>query len=90
MAFLIQYLTRYNEVSAYKNTYWKASNYRIGTDNGCNAIYWNQKNAYYVKYINRQSFQLDRRILLMTLFNVFNIMEVRSGISLTTEEFKGS
>ncbi|KZZ48355.1 sugar transferase [Oleiphilus sp. HI0118] len=58
--------------------------------NGRNAISWDEKFKLDVWYVDNQSFWLDIKILLLTVFKVFK----RDGISqegqVTMERFKGS
>lgn len=86
---LVQYLPLYNEEQSRRH------NVRPGITgwaqvNGRNAISWEQKFTLDVWYVDKQSFWLDIKILLLTVKKVF----VREGISadghVTIEPFKGS
>lgn len=86
---LVQYLPLYNEEQSRRH------NVRPGITgwaqvNGRNAISWEQKFAFDVWYVDKQSFWLDIKILLLTVKKVF----VREGISadghVTIEPFKGT
>jgi len=86
---LVQYLERYNERQARRHevrpgiTGWAQVN-------GRNAISWEQKFEYDVEYVEKCSFFLDIKIIIMTIKKIF----IREGISqegnVTMEEFRGS
>ncbi len=86
---LVQYLERYNERQARRHgvrpgiTGWAQVN-------GRNTISWEQKFEYDVEYVEKCSFLLDIKIILMTIKKIF----IREGISqegnVTMEEFRGS
>lgn len=86
---LVQYLPLYNDTQRRRHevrpgiTGWAQVN-------GRNAISWDQKFAYDVWYVDRLSFGLDVKILLMTVKKVF----VREGINqegqATTTYFQGN
>lgn len=86
---LVQYLERYNERQARRHevrpgiTGWAQVN-------GRNAISWEQKFEYDVEYVEKCSFFLDIKIIIMTIKKTF----IREGISqegnVTMEEFRGS
>lgn len=86
---LVQYLERYNERQARRHevrpgiTGWAQVN-------GRNAISWEQKFEYDVEYVEKCSFLLDIKIIIMTIKKIF----IREGISqegnVTMEEFRGS
>lgn len=86
---LVQYLERYNERQARRHevrpgiTGWAQVN-------GRNAISWEQKFEYDVEYVEKCSFFLDIKIIIMTIKKIF----IREGISqegnVTMEEFRGN
>lgn len=86
---LVQYLERYNERQARRHevrpgiTGWAQVN-------GRNAISWEQKFEYDVEYVEKCSFFLDIKIIIMTIKKIF----IREGISqegnITMEEFRGN
>lgn len=86
---LVQYLPLYNQHQARRHevrpgiTGWAQVN-------GRNAISWKQKFDYDVWYVDKLSFALDMKIILLTIKKVF----VREGISqdgqATIEAFKGN
>lgn len=58
--------------------------------NGRNAISWQQKFAYDVWYVERQSFLLDLKILFLTLIKVLKAEGISSESSATMEKFQGN
>ncbi len=58
--------------------------------NGRNAISWEQKFALDVWYVERQSFLLDLKILLLTVKKVFVSEGINTAGQATTERFKGN
>ncbi|WP_034257961.1 sugar transferase [Altibacter lentus] len=58
--------------------------------NGRNAISWEKKFELDVEYVNKISFLLDIRILMLTITKVFSTKEVNASDSATMERFKGS
>ncbi|MRT17792.1 sugar transferase [Vitellibacter sp. q18] len=58
--------------------------------NGRNALSWEQKFGFDVWYVENQSFLLDFRILLKTLWKVFKREGVAQEGQATAEQFKGS
>jgi len=58
--------------------------------NGRNAISWEQKFALDVWYVERQSFLLDLKILLLTVKKVFVSEGINTEGQATTERFKGN
>jgi len=86
---LVQYLPLYNAQQARRHevrpgiTGWAQVN-------GRNAISWQQKFEYDVWYVDNLSFELDLKILFLTVKKVF----IREGISAdghaTIEPFKGN
>jgi len=58
--------------------------------NGRNAISWEQKFAYDVEYVEKESFLLDVRIILMTVGKVLHHSDINQSGSATMEEFMGT
>lgn len=84
---LMQYLTRYSYEQA------KRHNVKPGITgwaqvNGRNSISWEQKFIYDLEYVNKQSFLLDLKILLMTFINVIQRKGISADGHVTMEEFK--
>ena len=85
---LMQYLSRYSQEQA------KRHNVKPGITgwaqvNGRNAISWEEKFKYDVEYVEKQSFNLDLKILWMTFFNVIQRKGISADGHVTIEEFKG-
>jgi undecaprenyl phosphate N,N'-diacetylbacillosamine 1-phosphate transferase len=85
---LVEYLPFYNEEQR------KRHNVKPGITgwaqvNGRNAISWQQKFAYDVWYVDRISFWLDIKILLLTIVKVFKAEGISSETSQTMEKFSG-
>lgn len=85
---LMQYLTRYSPEQA------KRHNVKPGISgwaqvNGRNAISWEQKFKLDVEYVEKQSFELDLKILWMTFLNVLQRKDVSADGHVSMEEFKG-
>lgn len=58
--------------------------------NGRNAISWNQKFEYDVWYVDKQSFLLDMKILLMTFLKVIKRSDISSSTTATMGKFRGN
>jgi undecaprenyl phosphate N,N'-diacetylbacillosamine 1-phosphate transferase len=58
--------------------------------NGRNAISWQQKFALDVWYVDHQSFELDLKILFLTIVKVFKAEGISSATSVTMEKFRGN
>jgi lipopolysaccharide/colanic/teichoic acid biosynthesis glycosyltransferase len=85
---LIQYLSRYSSEQAKRHDV-KPGITGWAQVNGRNAISWEQKFTYDVEYVERQSFFLDIKILLMTSINVLQRKGISANGHVTMEEFKG-
>lgn len=86
---LVSYLPLYNEVQKCRH------NIRPGITgwaqvNGRNTISWEQKFEYDVWYVENVSFQLDAKILFMTIMNVFKRVGINSATHVTIEGFQGN
>ena len=57
--------------------------------NGRNTISWEQKFKYDVEYVEKQSFELDTKILWMTFLKVIKRKGINANSNVTMEEFKG-
>jgi undecaprenyl phosphate N,N'-diacetylbacillosamine 1-phosphate transferase len=86
---LVEYLPLYNETQRRRHevlpgiTGWAQVN-------GRNAISWHKKFEYDVWYVDHQSFMLDLKILLLTVFKVIRSEGVSSETSVTMEKFSGN
>jgi undecaprenyl phosphate N,N'-diacetylbacillosamine 1-phosphate transferase len=58
--------------------------------NGRNELDWNQRFAYDLWYVDRCSFLLDCRIMLMTLPKVGQAEGIHSETSMTMEKYSGT
>ncbi len=58
--------------------------------NGRNAISWEEKFRLDVEYVDKQSFGMDCKILLMTFLKVVQSKDINSEGHVTMEEFKGT
>ena len=58
--------------------------------NGRNAISWEQKFAYDVEYVEKESFLLDLKIILMTVGKVLHRSGINQDGNATMEEFMGT
>ena len=86
---LMQYLPRYSTEQL------KRHNVKPGITgwaqvNGRNAINWEQKFKLDVEYVEKQSFALDLKIILMTIFNVIQRKGISAEGHVTMEEFLGN
>lgn len=58
--------------------------------NGRNAISWAQKFEYDIWYVEHLSFQLDIKILWLTIINVFSAKDINAANSATVDKFTGN
>lgn len=86
---LMQYLHRYTPEQARRHEV-KPGITGWAQVNGRNAISWEEKFRYDVEYVDRLSFWLDLKILMMTAVNVIKRKEISADGHATMEEFKGS
>lgn len=86
---LVRYLPRYNERQKHRHdvrpglTGWAQVN-------GRNAISWEQKFAYDIEYVEKESFLLDLKIILMTVGKVLHRSGINQDGNATMEEFMGT
>jgi undecaprenyl phosphate N,N'-diacetylbacillosamine 1-phosphate transferase len=85
---LMQYLSRYSLDQARRHEV-KPGITGWAQVNGRNAISWEQKFKYDVEYVEKQSFNLDIKILWMTFLNVIQRKGISADGHVTMEEFKG-
>ncbi|MDY0781373.1 sugar transferase [Tenacibaculum sp. IB213877] len=86
---LVEYLSRYNKEQKRRH------NVRPGITglaqvNGRNAISWEKKFEYDVKYVDNLSFLLDVKIFLKTFLKVFKSEGINQKGQVTMEAFKGN
>ena len=86
---LVKYLPRYNERQSHRHdvrpglTGWAQVN-------GRNAISWEQKFAYDVEYVEKESFWCDVKILFLTVVKVLRRSDINQEGNVTMEEFMGT
>ena len=85
---LMQYLSRYSPEQARRHEV-KPGITGWAQVNGRNAISWEQKFKLDVEYVEKQSFELDLKILWMTFLNVLQRKDVSADGHVSMEEFKG-
>jgi undecaprenyl phosphate N,N'-diacetylbacillosamine 1-phosphate transferase len=57
--------------------------------NGRNSISWTQKFAFDIDYVEKISFKMDIKILLLTAVKIFRVKEVNQSNQQTMEPFNG-
>ncbi len=86
---LVKYLDRYNAVQKRRHEV-RPGLTGLAQINGRNAISWEEKFAYDVKYVDNVSFLLDVKIILLTAIRVIKRDGISSETSATMEEFTGN
>lgn len=86
---LVSYLERYNEEQKHRHDV-RPGLTGLAQVNGRNAISWEDKFAYDIKYINHVTFWNDLKIIFLTIHSVIKRDGISSDTSATMEEFKGS
>jgi lipopolysaccharide/colanic/teichoic acid biosynthesis glycosyltransferase len=85
---LMRYLTRYSPFQARRMEV-KPGVTGWAQVNGRNSLSWDEKFALDVWYVDRRTFWLDTKIVVMTFFKVFARTGINSGEGKTMEEFRG-
>lgn len=85
---LVRYLSRYNKHQARRHEV-RPGFTGLAQVNGRNAISWNEKFDWDVKYVDHITFVEDWKIIIKTLKIVFKHEGITSGSSVTMEEFTG-
>ena len=86
---LVQYLERYNEHQARRHEV-RPGFTGLAQVNGRNAISWEEKFDWDVKYVDRITFAGDWKIIFKTLATVIKRDGISGGESVTMTEFMGS
>ena len=86
---LVRYLPRYNAHQARRHEV-RPGFTGLAQVHGRNAISWEEKFDWDVKYVDHVTFTGDCRILLATVKTVFSHEGISSGTSATMEEFMGT
>lgn len=86
---LVKYLGRYNERQARRHEV-RPGFTGLAQVRGRNAISWEEKFDWDVKYVDRVTFLGDWKIILETVRTVLKREGISSGASVTMEEFMGS
>lgn len=85
---LVSYLERYNEEQKHRHDV-RPGLTGLAQVNGRNAISWEDKFAYDIKYVNHVTFGNDLRIIFLTIHRVIKRDGISSDTSATMEEFMG-
>ena len=86
---LVQYLPLYNEEQKKRHLV-RPGLTGLAQVNGRNAISWEDKFKYDVKYVERITFFGDIKIIILTAFKVIRRKDINSNTSATMEVFKGN
>ena len=86
---LVRYLPRYNEHQARRHEV-RPGFTGLAQVNGRNAISWNDKIDWDVKYVDHISFAGDWKIIFKTVFAVLKREGISSATNATMEEFMGN
>ncbi len=86
---LIEYLPLYNDQQKRRHEM-KPGITGWAQVNGRNAISWEEKFKYDIDYINRASFSLDIRIVILTIRKVIMAEDINYSNTVTMEKFSGS
>lgn len=85
---LVQYLPLYNEEQKKRHLV-RPGLTGLAQVNGRNAISWEEKFKFDVKYVEKITFIGDIKIIILTAFKVIRRKDINSNTSATMEEFKG-
>ena len=86
---LVQYLPLYNEEQKKRHLV-RPGLTGLAQVNGRNAISWEDKFKYDVKYVERITFFGDIKIIILTAFKVIRRQDINSNTYATLEVFKGN
>lgn len=85
---LVEYLPLYNEIQIRRHEV-RPGITGLAQVNGRNAISWQQKFQWDVRYVDQLSFALDAQILYKTILKVLRLEGVNAGQTITMEKFTG-
>lgn len=86
---LVQYLPLYNEEQKKRHLV-RPGLTGLAQVNGRNAISWDEKFRYDVKYVEKITFIGDIKIIILTTFKVIRRKDINSNTSATMEFFEGN
>ena len=86
---LVKYLPLYNEIQRKRHRV-RPGLSGLAQVNGRNALSWNEKFEYDVKYVENVTLIQDVKILIKTLIVIIKKVGISSKTSVTMEEFKGN
>jgi undecaprenyl phosphate N,N'-diacetylbacillosamine 1-phosphate transferase len=86
---LIEYLPLYNENQKHRHDV-RPGLTGLAQVNGRNAISWEEKFDYDIKYIKNISFYLDIKLIVLTFLKVFRREGINKSKFVTMEKFKGT
>ena len=86
---LVKYLPLYNEHQRKRHRV-RPGLSGLAQVNGRNALSWNEKFEYDVKYVENVTLTQDLKILIKTMIVIFKKVGISSKTSVTMEEFKGN
>ena len=86
---LVEYLPRYNDIQKHRHDVLPGLT-GLAQVNGRNAISWEEKFDWDIKYVNNTSFKLDCQIIFQTFKKVFVREGISSDTSDTMEDFMGT
>ncbi|WP_025725304.1 sugar transferase [Acholeplasma granularum] len=86
---LVQYLPLYNEEQKKRHLV-RPGLTGLAQVNGRNAISWDEKFKYDVKYVEKITFIGDIKIIILTVFKVIRRKDINSNTSATMEFFEGN
>lgn len=86
---LTEYLERYSDEEKHRHDV-RPGLTGLAQVNGRNALSWEEKFYYDLKYIHDITFWNDIKIIVLTVIKIFHFNEINSPTAATMEEFKGN
>lgn len=86
---LVEYLPLYNEKQKMRHNV-KPGLSGLAQVNGRNAITWEKKFEYDIKYVQEISFILDLKIIIKTIVKVLKRSDINNSETVTMQKFKGT